>query len=218
MTLPWGWMADLVLAGLLIATLAMSVRLDRALRVVRRDRAAFEALITSLGSATASVKLGIGALRQEAERAAEQIDTRSQNADKMATDLSFLIDAAERASARIEAQTRELSEQRRPIEHRIAGEPSPAKAGILDDAVPEQTAAGPCSPVEPIRPVAAARPRALKALPAVPDDLYARAGITKPRRGRKANEVRLRHSDTAIGSGGSVPTLVEPEPAIAMVG
>jgi hypothetical protein len=98
----WGWIANLILAGLLVGTLVMSVRLDRALAVVRRDRAVFEALITNLASATSSVKLGIQALRNEADRAAEQIERRSEDADKLATDLSFLIDAANRASQRLE--------------------------------------------------------------------------------------------------------------------
>ena len=98
----WGWIADLILAGLLVGTLVMSIRLDRALAVVRRDRAVFEALITNLASATSSVKLGIQALRNEADRAAEQIERRSEDADKLATDLSFLIDAANRASQRLE--------------------------------------------------------------------------------------------------------------------
>jgi hypothetical protein len=97
-----GWIADLILAGLLIGTLVMAIRLDRALRVVRRDRAVFEALISNLGSATNSVKLGIQALRNEADRAAEQIERRSEDADKLATDLSFLIEAADRAGARLE--------------------------------------------------------------------------------------------------------------------
>jgi hypothetical protein len=98
----WGWIADLILAALLTGTLVMSVRLDRALAVVRRDRAVFEALITNLASATSSVKLGIQALRNEADRAAEQIERRSEDADKLATDLSFLIDAANRASQRLD--------------------------------------------------------------------------------------------------------------------
>jgi hypothetical protein len=98
----WGWIADLILAVLLTGTLVMAVRLDRALTVVRRDRAVFEALITNLGSATNSVKLGIQALRNEADRAAEQIERRSRDADKLATDLSFLIDAANRAGERLE--------------------------------------------------------------------------------------------------------------------
>jgi hypothetical protein len=99
----WGWIADAVLALLLIGTLVMSIRLDRALTVVRRDRAVFEALITNLASATSSVKLGIQALRSEAARAAEQIERRSEDADKLATDLSFLIDAANLAGERLEA-------------------------------------------------------------------------------------------------------------------
>jgi hypothetical protein len=98
----WGWIADLILAALLTGTLVMAVRLDRALAVVRRDRGVFEALITNLASATSSVKLGIQALRNEADRAAEQIERRSEDADKLATDLSFLIDAANRASQRLE--------------------------------------------------------------------------------------------------------------------
>jgi hypothetical protein len=102
MTSVWGWIANLILAGLLVGTLVMSIRLDRALAVVRRDRAVFEALISNLASATSSVKLGIQALRNEADRAAEQIERRSEDADKLATDLSFLIDAANRASQRLE--------------------------------------------------------------------------------------------------------------------
>ena len=79
------WLADAILAVLLLGTLIMSIRLDRALRVVRRDRSAFETLITNLSAATVSVKTGIQALRSEAERAAEQIERRTVDADKMAT-------------------------------------------------------------------------------------------------------------------------------------
>src|SRR5471030_1064385 len=98
----WYWIANAFLALLLIGTLGMSIRLDRALRLVRRDRAVFESLITNLGSATNSVKLGIQALRDEADRAAKQIERRSEDADKLATDLSFLIDAANRVGARLD--------------------------------------------------------------------------------------------------------------------
>ena len=98
----WSWVADGVLALLLIATLGMAIRLDRALRVVRRDRGAFEALINNLGTATGAVKIGIQALRQEADRASEQIERQVSEADKMATDLSFLVDAANSAGIRLE--------------------------------------------------------------------------------------------------------------------
>lgn len=102
MSQVWSWISDIVLALLLVGTLGMTLRLDRALRVVRRDRTSFEALISNLGAATNAVKVGIQALRNEADRAAGQIERRSEEADKMATDLSFLIEAADRAGARLE--------------------------------------------------------------------------------------------------------------------
>jgi hypothetical protein len=117
----WGWIANLILAALLVGTLVMAVRLDRALAVVRRDRAVFEALITNLASATSSVKLGIQALRNEADRAAEQIERRSEDADKLATDLSFLIDAANRASQRLEEGRQVAAGQPAPSVPRASG-------------------------------------------------------------------------------------------------
>ena len=100
MTELWSLLADAALVMLLTATLVMAVRLDRALRVIRRDRAVFETLITNLGAATSSVKTGIQALRTEADRAAEQIERRTMEADKMATDLSFLVESADPGGVR----------------------------------------------------------------------------------------------------------------------
>ena len=80
--------------------------LERALRIIRRDRGVFETLILNLSSATDSVTVGIEALRDEAGRAARHIGQSSQDADKMATDLSFLIEAADRSGARLEERLR----------------------------------------------------------------------------------------------------------------
>ncbi len=98
----WAWIADGVLAVLLIGTLRMAIRLDKALRVIRTDRGAFEALIKNLGAATGAVKSGIQALRQEADAATARLEPLLSDADRMATDLSFLIDAANSAGSRLE--------------------------------------------------------------------------------------------------------------------
>jgi hypothetical protein len=105
----WAWITDVLLVLLLSGTLIMALRLDRALRIVRHDRAAFEALITSLSSATNAVKVGVQKLRDEAERSAEHIERRAGEADRMATDLSFLIERAERAGDRMETGLREIA-------------------------------------------------------------------------------------------------------------
>ena len=104
------WIADGALCLLLVGTLVMSIRLDRGLRLVRRDRGAFEALIGSLGSATQAVSVGVQRLRSESERAAELIQRRSEEADRLATDLSFLIDRAERSGRRIEGALRDSAQ------------------------------------------------------------------------------------------------------------
>lgn len=106
MTPYWSLAADGLMALLLIMTIVTVVRLEGALRVVRRDRGVFETLISNLSSATESVKIGIQALRDEAARAARHIEQCSQDADKMATDLSFLIEAADRAGTRLEERLR----------------------------------------------------------------------------------------------------------------
>ena len=108
MTPLWSLAADGMLSLLLVGAIVTAVRLEGALRVIRGDRGAFEALIVNLSSATESVQSGIQALRNEADRAAGHIGQTSQEADKMATDLSFLIEAADRAGARLEERLRSV--------------------------------------------------------------------------------------------------------------
>jgi hypothetical protein len=144
----WSWMAEAVMVPLLGATLAMAVRLDRALRVVRRDRAAFEALISNLGSATGAVKMGIQALRDEAERASETIERRSEDADRMATDLSFLIEAAERVCGRLEQQVQ-------------PGTDAPVEAPAMAPA-PKRRRSRAAAPAAVVAPPAAAPARATR--------------------------------------------------------
>jgi hypothetical protein len=131
----WGWIADAILALLLVCTLVMAIRLDRALRVVRRDRAVFEALISNLGSATNSVKLGIKALRNEADRAAEQIERRSDDADKLATDLSFLIEAADRAGARLDEARQSSPAPDQPRECDTSSAPAATGSTVVDPPI-----------------------------------------------------------------------------------
>lgn len=144
----WSWMADAVLVLLLAGTLAMTSRLDRALRVVRRDRTAFEALISNLAAATGAVRLGVQALRDEAERAAEQIEQRVGNADRMATDLSFLIEAADRAGGRLEQRLQAAPGEAKE-ERQDAALGQPSKPRRAKRAKPPAPVAAPASALGP---------------------------------------------------------------------
>ncbi|MBC7800455.1 MAG: hypothetical protein H7Z10_07525 [Gemmatimonadaceae bacterium] len=204
MSQVWGWVAEVVLGLLLLGTLGMTVKLDRALRSVRRDRTSFEALISNLGAATNAVKVGIQALRNEADRAAGQIERRSEEADKMATDLSFLIEAADRAGAKLEerllafpkdavvesqplsvvrrlAAAGQFLRRRRSPVSTVGG--APAKPPPIRSRADESPSLDPvpAERVAPATPTPVPAPPILT--PSPPAGLRERAGITTRRRG-----------------------------------
>jgi len=195
MSPAWNWIADIVLMLMLAGTLIVSVKLDKALRAIGRDRAAFQTLISSLSTATDAVKLGIQALRAETERSAGQIERRSEEADRVATDLSFLIEAAERAGTRVEERlstaASSRSETSRPVATarklmkggrytpRRAADPAPS-TGALEQAVASKPADMSGPPLLPNSETATAAP---PSGPATEPDLRGLAGITTRRRG-----------------------------------
>ncbi len=218
MTPIWAWVADAVLALLLAGTLGMVIRLDRAMRMVRQDRAVFEALISNLGSATSSVKAGIQALRHEADRAAEQIGRRSEEADKMATDLSFLIEAADRAGANLEEKLRSLSRDPAPASppaaknRKLRGAAMLSKRRRVDAVSAPGTAPSPAvtatfaAPLPaPVAPQPAPRRTRM-------DELRALAGITTRPRVRGTDAAPLGASPSSATPGSATPGDPSPEP------
>ena len=208
MTPSWSLGIDALLALLLIGTIVMAVRLDGALRVIRRDRGVFEALIVNLSSATESVKLGIQALREEADRAARHIEQRSQEADKMATDLSFLIEAADRAGARLEERFRSVrplvtvpvreSKSVRIARKLRAGReiPKRRKDEVSIEAPTSVSTSGPKIESPPLPILTEAQP-ALAGQGSRLGSLFGQAGITTRRR---SQAVGATSSETVVGS------------------
>lgn len=208
MTPGWNLGIDALLALLLIGTIVMAVRLDGALRVIRRDRGVFEALIVNLSSATESVRLGIQALREEADRAARHIGQRSHEADKMATDLSFLIEAADRAGVKLEERFR-LVRPLVPVPARESKSVRIARklraGGVIRKRRQGEAAIEAPTPVStfapkvesPPRPVPAGVPSALAGQGARLGSLFGQAGITTRRRNQAVVETS---PETVVGS------------------
>ena len=67
------WLLELALVGLLAATLFHAVRLERALGVLKRDRAALEDWSTGFNASTRQAEVGIERLRAAADGAGRQI-------------------------------------------------------------------------------------------------------------------------------------------------
>ena len=94
---------DLTLILPLVATLFHAMRLERALGVLRRDRAELDGLIASFETATQQAEHGVERLRAGAEGAGQALVRQTERAGGLRDDLAFLAERAERAADRLEA-------------------------------------------------------------------------------------------------------------------
>ena len=114
---------DLVLMVLLGATLFQSVRLERALGVLKRDRAALEELAGGFNTSTRQAEQGIERLRTAADGAGRQIARQIDTAAALKDDLSFLSERGGRLADRLDTLVREA--------RGLAPAPTPARQFAL---------------------------------------------------------------------------------------
>jgi hypothetical protein len=116
------WTLELILVGLLIAMLFHAIRLERALGVLRRDRAALEQLVAGFNTSTHLAESGIQRLRAAADGAGREIENQIARSVSLKDDLAFLSERGDRLADRLD----ELVRAARPLarEH----EPRPAAA------------------------------------------------------------------------------------------
>ena len=86
------WLLDVILVVLLAATLFHAVRLERALGVLKRDRAELQELIANFNASSRQAEIGIERLRGVAEGAGQQIAHQVDAALALKDDLVLLID------------------------------------------------------------------------------------------------------------------------------
>jgi hypothetical protein len=100
------WILDLALVILLTATLFHAVRLERALGVLKRDRAALEALVESFNASTHAAESGIERLRATTDGAGRQIQRQIDNATALKDDLTFMVQRGEGLADRLDELVR----------------------------------------------------------------------------------------------------------------
>jgi hypothetical protein len=91
---------------LLGATLFHAMRLERALGVLKRDRAALQELIASFNTSTRQAEQGIQQLRAAADGAGRQIARQIEQAASLKGDLSYLADRGDRIADRLDQLVR----------------------------------------------------------------------------------------------------------------
>jgi hypothetical protein len=95
------WFLDIVLIVLLAATLFHAVRLERALGVLKRDRAELQELIANFNASTRQAEIGIERLRGAAEGAGQQIAQQVDAALALKDDLVLLIERGNQLADRM---------------------------------------------------------------------------------------------------------------------
>ena len=118
------WLLELVLILLLAATLFHALRLERALGVLKRDRAVLEELVAGFNESTRLAESGIDRLRAAADGAGRQIARQIEQAQLLRDDLTFLVDRSDKLAERLEVAVRSA----RMVQDAPPGAPNPVTA------------------------------------------------------------------------------------------
>jgi hypothetical protein len=118
------WILEIVLAGLLVATLVQAIRLERALGVLKRDRSSLENLVAGFNASTRQAENGIERLRAAADGAGRQIERQVAASISLRDDLSFLTERGDRLADRLDSLVRAA----RPLANDSL--PGPASAAL----------------------------------------------------------------------------------------
>lgn len=100
------FLLEIALLGLLAATLFHALRLERALGVLKRDRAVLEELVAGFNESTRAAEAGIERLRGATDGAGRQIARQIEQAQRLRDDLGFLSDRGEKLAERLEGGVR----------------------------------------------------------------------------------------------------------------
>ncbi len=120
----WQLLLEVALIGLLGVTLFHALRLERALGVVRRDRAELEGLLQGFNDSTRQAENGVERLRGAAEGAGRHIARQIEAAANLKDDLMALTERGERLADRLDGQVRANRTPDAPAQRYAAPEPA----------------------------------------------------------------------------------------------
>jgi hypothetical protein len=145
------WILELALVGLLLATMFHAVRLERALGVLKRDRAALEELVAGFNASTRAAEQGIERLKDAADGTGRQIARQVEVATRLKDDLVFLSERGEGLADRLDHLVRAGRSLDLPPPRMVAQEPMhappPAPAPLLQ--TPQRNVPAPTPESEP---------------------------------------------------------------------
>ncbi len=130
------WVLELVLVGLLAITLVHAIRLERALRNLRQDRAALGEAISGFDDSARQAEAGIGRLHMASADTAQLLAQQLAQGGSLKDDLAFLIERGEAIADRLDGLVRTS---------RALG-PAPAPVVVASASSPLAASASPPAP------------------------------------------------------------------------
>ena len=100
------WVLEIVLTGLLTITLFHALRLERALGILRRDKAELESLVSGFNASTLQAEEGVAKLRTAAESIGRQLARQIDAGRLLQSDLEFIVGRAEQTADRLDQAIR----------------------------------------------------------------------------------------------------------------
>jgi hypothetical protein len=100
------WLLEIILVMLLGATLFQAIRLERALGVLKSDRASLEMLVVGFNASTRQAESGIQRLREAADGAGRNIENQLTKSVSLKDDLAFLTERGDRLADRLDQLVR----------------------------------------------------------------------------------------------------------------
>ena len=100
------WLAHVAVAALLAGTILVALRLERALRAVRRDRETLAGCAASLDEASRRAEAASVRLRRDAEESCKAMEEGVAAAEPLRDDLRYLLQRAEAVADRLEELVR----------------------------------------------------------------------------------------------------------------
>jgi len=180
---------DVLIAGLLAATIFYAVVLNRKLAELRNNKAEMEAMVNRLVQTTERAEHGLAELRAAAHDKGEELSQKVSDAKALSDDLGFLVDKGTSLADRMERQigaARKVTADPRGVEP--LGLQDTAKPANATSKAPAQATAQ--ASAEPAGPRPAANQSARTDAPAQPTAPTRRAeprGAAAPARGTPEN-------------------------------
>ena len=135
------WLLESALLILLAATLVHAIRLERALGVLKRDRAVLEELVEGFNESTRQAESGIERLRGAADGAGRQMARQIEVGQRLRDDLNFLADRSDRLAERLEQAVRSARMFGDGLAFAPGPPAQPAAVPVLADPVQESAPA-----------------------------------------------------------------------------